>query len=82
MANIVPDSFKEELFEAIHDFTASTGDTFKLALYNTVAGFAAATTTVYAATIGSSVEVTGTGYTAVEQLLQIFHQLLHKMLHS
>ena len=24
MANIVPDSFKEELFEAIHDFTAST----------------------------------------------------------
>ena len=64
MANIVPDSFKEELFEAIHDFTASTGDTFKLALYNTVSGFAAATTTVYAATIGSSVEVTGTGYTA------------------
>ena len=64
MANIVPDSFKEELFEAIHDFTASTGDTFKLALYNTVSGFAAATTTVYNATIGSSVEVTGTGYTA------------------
>ena len=64
MANIVPDSFKEELFEAIHDFTASTGDTFKLALYNTVSGFAAATTTVYTATIGSSVEVTGTGYTA------------------
>jgi hypothetical protein len=64
MANIVPDSFKEELFEAIHDFTASTGDTFKLALYNTVAGFAAATTTIYSATIGSSVEVTGTGYTA------------------
>jgi hypothetical protein len=47
MANIVPDSFKEELFEAIHDFTASTGDTFKIALYNTVSGFAAATTTVY-----------------------------------
>ena len=64
MANIVPNSFKEELFEAIHDFTASTGDTFKLALYNTVSGFAAATTTVYSATIGSSVEVTGTGYTA------------------
>jgi hypothetical protein len=64
MANIVPDSFKEELFEAIHDFTASTGDTFKLALYNTVSGFAAAPTTVYSATIGSSVEVTGTGYTA------------------
>jgi len=64
MANIVTDSFKEELYEAIHDFTASTGDTFKIALYNTVSGFAAATTTVYNATIGSSVEVTGTGYTA------------------
>jgi hypothetical protein len=60
MANIVPDSFKEELFEAIHDFTASTGDTFKLALYSTVTGFSAATTTAYTATN----EVTGTGYTA------------------
>ena len=64
MANIVPDSFKKELFEAIHDFTASTGDSFKIALYNTVSGFAAATTTVYNATIGSSTEVSGTGYTA------------------
>jgi hypothetical protein len=59
MANIVPDSFKEELFEAIHDFTASTGDTFKLALYSTVTGFSAATT-AYIVTN----EVTGTGYTA------------------
>jgi len=60
MANIVPDSFKEELFEAIHDFTASTGDAFKLALYSTVTGFSAATTTVYTVTN----EVSGTGYTA------------------
>ena len=60
MANIVPDSFKEELFEAIHDFTASTGDTFKLALYSTVTGFSAASTTAYTATN----EVSGTGYTA------------------
>ena len=60
MANIVPDSFKEELFEAIHDFTASTGDTFKLALYSTVTGFSAASTTAYTTTN----EVTGTGYTA------------------
>jgi len=59
MANIVPDSFKEELFEAIHDFTASTGDAFKLALYSTVTGFSAATT-AYTTTN----EVTGTGYTA------------------
>ena len=60
MANIVPDSFKEELFEAIHDFTASTGDTFKLALYSTVSGFSAASTTAYTTTN----EVSGTGYTA------------------
>ena len=59
MANIVPDSFKEELFEAIHDFTASTGDAFKLALYSTVTGFSAATT-AYTTTN----EVSGTGYTA------------------
>ena len=60
MANIVPDSFKEELFEAIHDFTASTGDAFKLALYSTVTGFSAASTTAYTTTN----EVSGTGYTA------------------
>ena len=60
MANIVPDSFKEELFEAIHDFTAGTGDTFKLALYSTVTGFSAASTTAYTTTN----EVSGTGYTA------------------
>jgi hypothetical protein len=59
MANIVPDSFKEELFEAIHDFTASTGDTFKLALYNTVSGFSTGTT-VYSTTN----ETSGTGYSA------------------
>ena len=60
MANIVPDSFKEELFEAIHDFTASTGDAFKLALYSTVTSFTAAATTAYTTTN----EVSGTGYTA------------------
>jgi hypothetical protein len=60
MANIVPDSFKKELFEAIHDFTAATGDTFKLALYSTVSGFSAAGTTAYTTTN----EVSGTGYTA------------------
>jgi hypothetical protein len=60
MANIVPDSFKKELFEAVHDFTAATGDTFKLALYSTVSGFSAAGTTAYTTTN----EVSGTGYTA------------------
>ena len=37
-------SFKKELMQAVHDFTASTGDSFKLALYTNSASFTAATT--------------------------------------
>lgn len=37
-------SFKQQLLQAKHDFTASTGDTFKLALYTNSASFTAATT--------------------------------------
>jgi hypothetical protein len=33
MANIVPDSFKEELFEAVHNFSTPGGNVFRLALY-------------------------------------------------
>ena len=60
MANIVPDSFKKELFQATHDFNSSTGNTFQLALYSTVSGFSATGTTVYSTTN----EVSGTGYSA------------------
>ena len=60
MANIVPDSFKKELFQATHDFNSSTGNTFQLALYSTVSGFTATGTTVYTTTN----EVSGTGYSA------------------
>ena len=42
-------SLKDELFEGVHDFRASGGDTFKLALYTNSASFTAATTT-YTAT--------------------------------
>lgn len=49
-------SFKKELLEAEHDFTA---DTFKLALFTNSASLDA-TTTAYSATN----EVTGTGYSA------------------
>lgn len=52
-------SFKKELMQGVHDFTASTGNTFKLALYNNSASFTAATT-AYTATN----EISGTGYTA------------------
>jgi len=52
-------SFKKELMQGVHDFTTTTGDTFKIALYTSAATLSAATT-VYATTN----EVTGTGYTA------------------
>jgi hypothetical protein len=42
--NFMCTSFKVELMTAVHDFTASTGDTFKLALYDNSASFTAATT--------------------------------------
>lgn len=52
-------SFKKELGQAIHNFDAVGGDTFKLALYYSSATLDA-NTTVYT----TSGEVVGTGYTA------------------
>lgn len=52
-------SFKKELLERKHDFNATSGHTFKIALYTSSATLGAATTN-YAATN----EVVGTGYTA------------------
>jgi hypothetical protein len=42
--NFMCTSFKVELMQAIHNFTASTGSTFKLALYDNSPSFNAATT--------------------------------------
>lgn len=42
--NFMCTSFKVELMRAVHNFTTSTGNTFKLALYNNSASFTAATT--------------------------------------
>ena len=47
--NFMCTSFKVELMRAVHNFTASTGNTFKLALYDNNASFTAATT-AYTAT--------------------------------
>ena len=52
-------SFKKELLEATHNFKASGGNTFNLALYTSSATMGAATT-AYTTTN----EVTGTNYTA------------------
>lgn len=57
--NFMCTSFKQEVLQAKHDFTASTGHTFKLALYDNSASFTAATTD-YTVTN----EVSGTGYSA------------------
>lgn len=42
--NFMCTSFKKELMQGVHNFTASTGNTFKLALYTNSASFTAATT--------------------------------------
>ena len=52
-------STKKELMTATHDFTSSTGNSFKLALYTSSATLGAATT-AYSATN----EASGTNYTA------------------
>lgn len=52
-------SFKKELMTGTHNFTTSTGNTFKLALYTSSATLGA-TTTAYSVTN----EASGTGYSA------------------
>ena len=47
--NFMCTSFKKELMQGVHNFTTSTGDSFKLALYTNSASFTAATT-AYTAT--------------------------------
>ena len=53
--NFMATSFKQQLLQGVHNFTASTGNTFKLALYTNSASFTAATT-AYTATneVGNS----------------------------
>jgi len=58
--NFMCTSFKQELMVGTHNFTTSTGDTFKLALYDNNASFDASTT-AYTAT--NEVSNSGT-YTA------------------
>jgi len=57
--NFLCTSFKKELLTATHDFTASTGSTFKLALYDNTATLDASTTAYT-----TSGEISGTGYSA------------------
>lgn len=54
-------SFKVELLKGVHNFTATTGNEFKMALYTSSASLDAATT-AYSAT--NEVSNSGTNYTA------------------
>jgi hypothetical protein len=55
--NYMCTSFKQELMQAVHNFTTTTGNVFKLALYNNSASFTAATT---AYTTSNEVSASGT----------------------
>ena len=60
-----PTSAKAELAQALHNFTTTTGNDFKIALGKaTPTGTYDATTTNYTTLTGNSDETSGTGYTA------------------
>jgi hypothetical protein len=59
MSQVICNSFKVEVFRAIHDFTTGTGDTFKIALYTAASAIGDSTTTY-----STTNEAVGTGYTA------------------
>ena len=56
--NAICNTFKRDILQGIQDFTVSTGDTFKLALYNNTATIGADTTS-YNVSIGGQVGDTG-----------------------
>lgn len=60
------DTFKQQLFQAQHNFDAGTGDAFYLALYTSSANIGASTT---AYTTSGEVSSTGTNYPAGGGLL-------------
>ena len=62
--NFLCTSFKKELMEAKHNFLASGGNTFNIALYTNSASFTAATTAYT-----TSNEISGTNYSAKGQAL-------------
>ena len=59
ITSAICNSFKVEILTGVHNFTASTGDTFNLALYTSTATLDKDTTAY-----SSTNEISGTGYTA------------------
>ena len=64
ITSAVCNSFKVEILKGVHNFTASTGNSFKLSLYTSSASLGAGTTAYT-----SSNEISGTGYTATGSAL-------------
>ena len=62
ITSAICNSFKQEILVATHDFTASTGDTFKIALFTSSATLGASTT-AYSAT-NEITNDAGSAYTA------------------
>ena len=60
-SSAVCNSFKQEVLVGTHNFTASSGDTFNLALYTNTATIDASTT-AYSTGLGGQVSASGTGY--------------------
>ena len=59
IASAICNSFKQEILVGTHNFTASSGNSFKLAMYTSSASMGASTTAY-----STSNEISGTGYTA------------------
>ena len=59
ITSAICNSFKTEILKGVHDFTASSGNTFKIALYTSSATLNKSTTAYT-----TSNEVSGSGYTA------------------
>ena len=56
-------SFKQEVLVGTHNFTATTGDGFKIALYTNSATISAATTAYDSTATGETTNTAGTAYT-------------------
>jgi hypothetical protein len=65
ISSAVCDSFKAESWQAVHNFTTTTGNVFKIALVKvSPTGTYGQGTTNYSDLTGNSDEVSGTGYSA------------------
>ena len=74
ISSAICNTFKKEILTAVHNFTASTGNTFNLALYTSSASMGAATTAYstsneIANTAGSAYSAKGQALTSVTPVL-------------